>query len=165
MRLHLIALCVTLFASAVSVHAQSADQIALQGKQKVFRDRGRKALDVETARERRGDCKTASDTPAVNACMTREMAITDANYKSFALALGGILRLSIEDDAVKAAELGHKFDAAEALWADFRKAECDTVYQYNIEGTVRGYAYGTCMLTLERQHMHGLATIYTDFLN
>ena len=165
MRVHLTALCMALLLGTVPMHAQSAEQKALEAKQQAYRDRGRKALDAETAREHRGDCKTESNTIAVDACMTREMAITDANYKSFALALGGILRLSVEGDEAKAAELGRKFDASEALWANFRKAECDTVYQYNIAGTVRGFAYGTCMQTLERQHMHGLAAVYTDFVN
>lgn len=162
-----VALFAFLFVSALNMPAQSgigADGKALEAKQNAFLDREEKALAAETAREKRGDCKTQSDTPSVNACMTREMGITDANYKAFLLAVGGLLRAATPGEAAAAADVGHRFDVAEAQWATYRKSACDTVYQHYMAGTVRGFAYGSCMQTLERQHMHDLATIYSEML-
>lgn len=164
-----VALFASLFVAALPLPAQtrtgiSADEQALEAKQSTFLDREEKALAAETAREKRGDCKTEGDTPSVNACMTREMGITDANYKTFVLAVGGLLRAATPDEAAAAADVGHRFDVAEAQWATYRKSACDTVYQHYMAGTVRGFAYGSCMQTLERQHMHDLATIYSEML-
>ena len=156
-------MCAGLVLFGASLAAQTADRAPTEAKQKAFQSRGASALAAETARGKRGDCVNARDTMQSNACLTREMGITDANYKSYVLALGGLLRLSVDEPAA-AADLGRKFDTAEAHWQDYRKSQCDTLYQYFIQGTIRGIAYGNCMQTLQRQHMHDLATIYSDVL-
>jgi uncharacterized protein YecT (DUF1311 family) len=157
-----LAACVA-FVFAAPLFAQSPEVIAMEAKQKAFQDRGLKVLQAEDAREKRGDCLTAQSTPVVNNCMEREMAITDANYKSYVLALGGVLRLSTTpEEATAAAETARKFDAAEALWSNYRKAACDAVYQHYMAGTVRGFAYASCMQTLTRSHLHELARTYEE---
>ena len=155
-----LTICLGLVLSAASLMAQAADQAALQAKQKVFKDRGTKALETETAREKTGDCANARDTMQSNACLTREMSVTDTNYRSYVLALGGLLRLSAEGPA--AADVGRRFDIAEAHWEEYRKSQCETLYQYFIQGTIRGIAFGNCMQTLQRRHMRDLQSVYSD---
>jgi len=156
--------CLVVFLHVWGAHAQSADEKVLQARQAEFQQRAAKALAAETAREQKGDCTTQANTMAVDACMTREMAVTDANYKTFLLAVGGLLRAATPDEAAAAADVGHRFDLAESQWATYRKSECDTVYQHYVAGTVRGFAYASCMQRLERQHMHDLRAIYTEML-
>jgi uncharacterized protein YecT (DUF1311 family) len=43
-----------------------------------------------------------------------------------------------------------KLRNAQRLWINLRKADCEAVYEANIGGTIRGPAYGACMVEATR---------------
>jgi len=95
------------------------------------------------------------------------MKTTQGNYEAYVRAIGGILRLQPSGSEPAnpkdtPPDVGKEFDVAEAHWLAYRKAQCSTLYDYYIGGTMRGLAYGGCVQELTRRHMHELASIYGD---
>jgi uncharacterized protein YecT (DUF1311 family) len=140
---------------------------AYYAKLDIFRGRGTAALEAESAREKAGDCPNAMNTYEINMCLTAEMKTTQSNYEAYVKAIGGILR--VQPPGSEAAnpkdtppDVGKEFDVAEAHWIAYRKAQCSALYDYYIDGTIRGPAYGGCMQELTRRHMRELASIYAD---
>lgn len=43
-----------------------------------------------------------------------------------------------------------KLRAAQRIWITLRKADCEAVYEANIGGTIRGPAYGACMVQMTK---------------
>jgi len=140
---------------------------AYYAKLDTLRSRGTAALEVESAREKAGDCPNAMKTYDINMCLTAEMKTTQGNYEAYVRAIGGILRAvppgrGPADPKDSSPDTGKELDVAEAHWLAYRKAQCSTLYDYYIGGTIRGPAYGGCVLNLTRRHMHELASIYAD---
>jgi len=146
---------------------QNPDLKAYYAKLDIFRSRGTAALGAESAREKAGDCPNAMNTYDINMCLTAEMKTTQSNYEAYVRAIGGILRVPAPDSEATnpkdtPPDVGKEFDVAEAHWIAYRKAQCSALYDYYIDGTIRGPAYGGCMQELTRRHMHELAGIYAD---
>jgi uncharacterized protein YecT (DUF1311 family) len=49
--------------------------------------------------------------------------------------------------------------AAQRLWLQSRKADCDALYQANIEGSIRSVVYASCMNTTTRERVGWLVDI------
>ena len=93
-----------------------------------------------------------SSTPEVNACMAEYARRADRELARYLLAA----RKRIEDEAIDDPNQETSkttltaFDASQKAWELYRKAECDAIYDFWSEGTIRGAMYGGCMQSVTK---------------
>ncbi|HWU14899.1 MAG TPA: lysozyme inhibitor LprI family protein [Caulobacter sp.] len=88
-------------------------------------------------------CINAGTTPEVEACAAEYAHRDDRELVRYIAAA----RKSLSEDSVftESAKAALKeFDASQAAWEAFRKAECDAVYTHWSDGTIRGAMYQSC---------------------
>lgn len=117
------------------------------------------AFDREIAREKTGDCKSASTTGDQVTCLDKEMKISEANYKTFTSALRKALPSS-GVDASDSRKLVQEFDRVEGLWSEYRKQMCVAAYDQNKGGTIAPVNEGLCHQSILRNHMRELRDVY-----
>jgi len=81
-------------------------------------------------------CKDASTTPDINACVSETVEAIDAELNRTYQKI----MASFDAKNANQAEEKELLKAEEKLWIALRDAESSTVYQSNIEGTIRGAA-------------------------
>jgi uncharacterized protein YecT (DUF1311 family) len=130
---------------------------------------GRAAYADENAREKTGDCPKAMTTLDMNMCFTREVEKTTSNYKAYTQAIRGVETLGEPNESDAAANRAQhsssskrvkKFDAVEAAWNEYYRAQCAAAYDAYAGGTIAPMMELTCKLQLMRDRMHELEGIY-----
>jgi uncharacterized protein YecT (DUF1311 family) len=159
-------LTILLCASSIAVLAQATQPLSPEQTAKASANA---AFAAEAARENAGDCPNAATTLAINRCLDRETAITDANYKAFATSLRAMLAALPSDAPPAQGPTGPEataqtataaFDAAEAAWQTYRNAECNAVGVQWRGGTIVNSMVGYCWLRVTRSRMHELNDAY-----
>ena len=89
-----------------------------------------------------------ADTPSVDACASAELAAADAELNRYYQA--AMRRLRSEGEAQTAKELVE----AQRAWIRYRDAECASVYQNWIGGTIRTHMSITCHTRLTKLRTH-----------
>ena len=162
-------ICCLFFCAAACAVAQTKGQSpngaaweTFYSKQANFRERGSKALEAENAREKSESCGKSQSTLEANKCLALEWEITEKNYKEYAIAIGGLLRLDAPDNTepVQPPSLGKRFDQAELLWNRYKEAQCDVSSDQYFGGSIRPSIFLTCKQELTRRHMHELEDLY-----
>jgi uncharacterized protein YecT (DUF1311 family) len=132
------------------------------------------AYNAELAREKAPECPSAVTTYDINMCLSHENDLTDANYKAYTTALRAMLAMPVPKmpaapdtpyvgpsgpEATPATNTA-AFDAAEAAWQTYAKAECGAVDTYWRGGTIVNSMVGECDLRQSRARLHELDTVY-----
>ena len=126
-----------------------------------FHKRAYEALYAEQERTRQPLCTKSLTTLDINKCTAQEFAATDRNYTAEIMALsallGGLTGLPRSSFATT------PFDAAEATWHTYREQACNAFAGPPKDGgTIRPSLYGSCLITLTRNHMNALGDLYTE---
>ena len=130
---------------------------------------GRAAYSDENAREKVGGCPKAMTTLDMNICFTGEVEKTTANYKTYTGALRAVEGLDdpngsdaadIRGQQSDASKRVKEFDAVEAAWNEYYRAQCTAAYDAYAGGTIAPMMELTCKLQLLRDRMHELESIY-----
>ena len=93
----------------------------------------------------------------INNCMARELDRAQAELHRYVMAAGK--RLRQEDQAVAVGG----FDKAETSWTAYRDTECDAVYAYWSEGTIRNAMELGCKIKLTREHTHAIWRLWLTY--
>jgi uncharacterized protein YecT (DUF1311 family) len=128
---------------------------------KGFHNRAYEALHAEQERAKQPLCPKSVTTLDINQCTAQEFSATDRNYKAEVMALsallGGLRDLPRESVATT------PFDEAEATWLTYREQACNAFAGPRKDaGTIRPYLYGSCLISLTRNHMNALGDLYTE---
>lgn len=95
---------------------------------------------------------SGSTTPEVDACAKEYSRRADKELDRYVAAARKRIAAESTEEAgrVLTNETLPKFEAAQAAWLAFRKAECEAVYDYWSEGTIRGAMYEGCWQSLTK---------------
>jgi uncharacterized protein len=106
-------------------------------------------------------------TPEINACAAEYAHRADKELDRYLEAARKRLRQDAEDSrddtAAKKALAG--LDASQTRWLAFRKAECDAVYDWWSEGTIRGAMFEGCMQDLTKRRTEQIWSTWLSFLD
>jgi uncharacterized protein len=93
---------------------------------------------------------SGSTTIQIDACQAEVSRRADRELARYVAAARKRLVDDAKEDAGSQAAKAAlpKFDAAQAAWVAFRKTECDAVYAWWSDGTIRGAMYQTCWSSL-----------------
>jgi uncharacterized protein YecT (DUF1311 family) len=126
-----------------------------------FHNRAYKALHAEQERAKQPLCPKAFTTLDINECTAQEFAATDRNYTAEIMALSALL--GGLRDLPRSSLATTPFDEAEATWHTYREQACNAFAGPPKDGgTVRPSLYGSCLITLTRNHMNALGDLYTE---
>lgn len=101
------------------------------------------------------DCKNAVNTQEINQCAKIDQEKTEAKLN--ATYQQAIKSLSNPDDEyTKYSEIKSSLILAQKAWIKFRKADCNTVYLQNKDGTIRTAMYISCMQERAEQRIKEL---------
>lgn len=91
-------------------------------------------------------CNGAASTPEVEACAAEYSRRADRELARYVAAARKTLIAETQDEpfARSATAALAEFDASQAAWEVFRKAECSAVYTRFGDGTIRGTMYQSC---------------------
>jgi uncharacterized protein YecT (DUF1311 family) len=95
-----------------------------------------------------GGCDIARTTIEMNACVSHEVDLADAEMNRY---LDAVRAAYAKDDATLSA-----LEKAPDAWAAYKDAHCKAVYVLNRSGTVRGSQMLSCKLMLTRIRTHDL---------
>ena len=129
------------------------------------KERAEKVLKIEEDRQKAGFCTNSTNNAALNGCLSSELVKTDADYKTFARAVGALMRLDPGAGPPAATPGPIPFDTAEASWLAYRNQTCDVVYKRYQGGTMSGPIQAQCVLALTVDHMRELRLVYTDLFD
>lgn len=140
-------------------------------QRKALQEQAAKAFDAETAREKAGDCKSASTTLDIETCLGKETEITETNYSAFTGTIRELLSLSYPEFPQPAASvpteappnaenLVKEFDALQTAWQQYRKIGTNAAYNQFKGGTFAPVSSATTSQKLLRSHMRELSSIY-----
>jgi uncharacterized protein YecT (DUF1311 family) len=126
-----------------------------------FHNRAYEALHAERERAKQPLCPKALTTLDINQCTAQEFGATDRNYTVEIMALSALL--GGLRDLPRGSVATIPFDEAEATWHAYRKQACTAFAGPPKDaGTSRPSLYGTCLITLTRNHMNALGELYTE---
>ena len=126
-----------------------------------FHNRAYEALHAEQERAKQPFCPKALTTLDINQCTAQEFAATDRNYTAEIMALSALL--GGLRDLPRGSVATTPFDEAEATWHTYRKQACNAFAGSPKDArTIRPSLYGTCLITLTRNHMNALGELYTE---
>ncbi len=101
------------------------------------------------------DCKNTVNTQEINQCAKIDQEKTEAKLN--ATYQQAIKSLSNPDDEyTKYSEIKSSLILAQKAWIKFRKADCNTVYLQNKDGTIRTAMYISCMQERAEQRIKEL---------
>jgi len=126
-----------------------------------FHNRAYKALHAEQERAKQPLCPKTLTTLDINRCIAQELGATDRNYTAeimaFSALLGGLR------DLPRGSVATTPFDEAEVTWHIYREQACNAFAGPPKDaGTIRPYLYGSCLITLTRNHMNALGDLYAE---
>ena len=87
-------------------------------------------------------------TPQVEACLQKALETDEQTLAAYLGAARSRIRRNAGSDVAAIAEA---FDASQTAWRTFRDTECNAVYQYWREGTIRGARLIQCRARLTKQ--------------
>ena len=104
------------------------------------------------------DCDKAVTTPDINACEKIELDKVERTLNQvYQRVLKQMDKISRDpNNFTNKSNLKKSFVDAQRLWIRFRKADCDTVYTYWSDGTIRGSMYLACMTSRANQRIKEL---------
>jgi uncharacterized protein len=108
-----------------------------------------------------------STTPEVDACEAEYAHRADKELSRYiAAARNRLLSEAGErpDPQTSTATLA-AFDASQKAWEAFRKAECDAVYNWWSDGTIRGAMYQGCMQSLTKSRTEQILDTWLSFMD
>lgn len=101
----------------------------------------------------RPDCTNPITTNEVEICIAIETEIADENLSKYLQAA----RQRFAEDSDWLSLL----DDSQVKWTAYRQTYCDSIYQFWIEGSIRGAKYSQCMKALSKLRTH---VIWKDYL-
>jgi uncharacterized protein YecT (DUF1311 family) len=104
------------------------------------------AFDAEMARVGK-DCTNFGSQQADDSCQGEAEAATERNFRAFYSALEGIVGSSALQDSQQA-------------WLDYRKKQCDAVFDFWRPGTIAPSAKVRCEIDLTRSRMRDLDSLF-----
>jgi uncharacterized protein YecT (DUF1311 family) len=126
-----------------------------------FHKRAYEALHAEQERAKQPLCPKALTTLDINQCTAQEFGATDRNYTAEIMALSALLGGLRDLPRGSVATL--PFDEAEATWHTYREQACNAFAgPPKNAGTIRPSLYGSCLITLTRNHMTTLGDLYIE---
>jgi len=54
---------------------------------------------------------------------------------------------------------------SQKYWLEYRKAECSSIYQQWIDGTIRGLMHGQCLIDMTKRRTHEIWKNYLTFMD
>lgn len=121
------------------------------------------ALAMASALARREAPATADcpgdTTPEINQCFAERAEQADRELARYVDAARRRLRRELADSRPtdpRVLKVPGEFDKAEQAWAAYRDAECDAVYDYWSEGTIRDVESLACRIRLTQAHTHSV---------
>lgn len=135
----------------------------------VFKESTRRAFADEQVRAKTGDCPNERTTVDISTCLKREVEKTASNYRAYSDGLRSIEGLTAPGGSSSngpgnkyptSQELVTQFDDAETAWQAYKKAQCSAAYRAYQGGTIAPIMQLTCELTLFRDRMRELESIY-----
>jgi uncharacterized protein YecT (DUF1311 family) len=93
------------------------------------------------------DCANAMSTPDINACAKLALDLKEIELdQTYQHVLNQFEAISLSpSNGADKSKLKQQMIEAQRLWYEFRKAECDAIYTYWSDGTIRGVMYLSCM--------------------
>jgi uncharacterized protein len=108
-----------------------------------------------------------STTPEIDACALEYSRRADRELARYIAAarkrLIGEAKEEPDSQAPKTALAG--FDASQAAWIAYRKAECSAVYDWWSEGTIRGAMYQGCWETITKSRTADIWSTWLHFMD
>ncbi len=141
-------LCALLFLAVGASDAKAQQPVVPKAEMTAFRA----CLTAAQSREEGQAC----DTPLYEACNEKMdapdstvamIACTAMQTNAWDIMLNEVWPQALADLTPTAQTM---LRAAQRIWITLRKADCDAVYQVNIGGTIRGPAYGACMVQMTK---------------
>jgi uncharacterized protein YecT (DUF1311 family) len=112
----------------------------------------------------RADSSCNGNTHEIEVCVSERLTRHEANLAVYVSAARDRIRRAVAEAPVGASTIQNapkEFDAAEIAWSKYRDAECDAVYDYWSQGTIRGLKSLNCRIILTQRHAH---TIWSEWL-
>ncbi|MCL1079084.1 DUF1311 domain-containing protein [Parashewanella spongiae] len=102
-------------------------------------------------------CDKASNTFQMNQCTKQDMVAADAQLEQYL----GKAKQKYQKETNVLAALVH----AQKVWVNYRKAQCDAIYEKWSGGTLSGVIYGKCMARLTRERTHSVWEDYLTYMD
>lgn len=147
-----------------------------RSQREAWRLKARAALNAEMDREKRGDCRAAQSTVAVEQCLSTEIKSTQENYTVFAKAIRAMLALSVPTMSGQSPSSGPtgtpatpndnvtEFDKLEAESKQYREHATTAAYNQYKGGTAAPVAEAEAEQRLLRLHLQEIAFLYDALL-
>ncbi|MDT1011686.1 lysozyme inhibitor LprI family protein [Plesiomonas shigelloides] len=101
------------------------------------------------------DCGNAANTLEINACLQKQQEQTEAQLNQvYREVLAQISAESAQPDSP--AQMKQQFIAAQRAWISFREKDCQAVYTFWSQGTIRNAMYLGCMRSRAEQRIKEL---------
>jgi len=106
-------------------------------------------------------------TPEVNACFVEYSRRADRELDRYVAAARKRLMDEANDDPKRQAPKTAlaEFDAAQAAWVAYRKAECTAYYDWWSEGTIRGAMYGGCWVSATKSRTEAIWSSWLHYMD
>lgn len=88
-------------------------------------------------------CENAITTPEINECARTQMAAAEVALNEVYARIRS--DLASQDCDMNCGETRKLLTLAQRQWVDFRRQDCDAVWQYNADGSIRTVAFLSCM--------------------
>lgn len=90
------------------------------------------------------DCKNAMNTLEINACAEQEQQLVE---KKLNQTYQAVMQMMSQPDLPSMSFAAVKKDLLESqrAWITFRKKDCDALYDFYIDGSIRNVVYISCM--------------------
>jgi uncharacterized protein YecT (DUF1311 family) len=100
----------------------------------------------------------------INNCLSGQLDAANAVLKRYVATARARIASDTSDPAATKTTLA-AFDKAEALWGQYREAECDAVYDNWIAGTIRGAMSLNCQIDLTMRHTHNVWANWLTYMD
>lgn len=106
-------------------------------------------------------CANAFTTPEINKC---EKQVFEATEKKLETAFQAALKYidTKVEDTQQRNDTRQALVEAQRLWVQFRDKDCDALYTFWRDGTIRGWMYWTCMSARTESRIKELASFGKD---
>ena len=110
------------------------------------------------------DCSGGS-TPEVNSCLAEYARRAEGELGRYFAAARRRLLEEIQEDLERQAprDALRRLDRSQAAWTAYRKAECEAVYDWWSEGTIRGAMYQDCMIETTKARTTSVWSTWLSF--
>lgn len=106
-------------------------------------------------------CANAFTTPEINNCEKQVFEATDKKLETAYQAALKYIDNKVEDTRQRA-DTKQVLVEAQRLWVQFRDKDCDALYTFWRDGTIRGWMYWTCMSARTESRIKELGSFGKD---